>query len=63
MAEVLTFFSPDFLFSVIRVSTPLLFVALAAMISKRAGIMHIAFESIMLWAALWGVIGSAMSQT
>ena len=63
MAEVLTFFSPDFLFSVIRVSTPLLFVALAAMISKRAGIMHIAFESIMLWAALWGVIGSAMSQS
>lgn len=64
MKEIIfTIFSAEFLFSVIRVSTPLLFVSLAAMVAKRAGIMHIAFESIMLWAALMGVIGSALTQS
>ncbi|SBW10721.1 Inner-membrane translocator [uncultured Eubacteriales bacterium] len=55
-------FSADFLFSVIRVTTPLLFAALAALVCNRGGCLHIAFEGCMLTAAFCGVVGSAYSQ-
>jgi simple sugar transport system permease protein len=55
-------FSADFLFSVIRITTPLLFGALAALICNRGGVLHIAFEGSMLAAAFCGVVGSAYSQ-
>jgi len=54
--------SPDFANAILRMSTPLLFVAMAAIISSKAGIFCIAFEGIMLFAALGGVLGSAFSQ-
>jgi len=57
-----TIFSVEAFRTVMRVSTPLLFVALAALISKRAGVLCIAFESVMLFAALGGVIFSAWTQ-
>ena len=56
-------FSTQTFNTVLRVSTPLLFAALAALISKRAGVLCIAFESVMLFAGLGGVIGSAFSQS
>lgn len=52
-------FSLDFLVSVLRMSTPLLFVAMAAIVSAKADVLCIAFEGIMLFAALGGVLGSA----
>lgn len=52
-------FSTDFFFSVFRLTTPILFAALAAMITDRAGVMNIGLEGIMLFGALAGVIGSA----
>ncbi|WRS27774.1 ABC transporter permease [Oscillospiraceae bacterium MB08-C2-2] len=55
-------FSADFLFSVIRITTPLLFGALAALVCNRGGVLHIAFEGSMLTAAFCGVVGSAYSQ-
>lgn len=55
-------FSTEFGYSVLRVATPLIFAALAALVANQAGIMHIAFEGVMLWAALLGVVGSAYSQ-
>lgn len=45
-----------FLFSVIRVSTPLIFGALAACVTKKAGLMNLAIESMMLASALAGVL-------
>lgn len=51
--------SPLFLFSIIRVSTPIIFASLAALISKKAGITNLAIEGTMLIAALVGVISSA----
>lgn len=48
--------------TILRVSTPLIFAALAALISKKAGVLCIAFESVMLFSALGGVIFSAFSQ-
>ncbi len=52
-------FSADFLHSVIRLSTPILFAAMAALISDRAGVLNIGIEGTMLFAALMGVVGSA----
>ena len=52
--------NPGFISSVIRVTTPILFATLAAMITQRAGVTNIAIEGTMLFAALFGVIGSAL---
>lgn len=54
-------FSTDFAFSVLRVTTPILFAALGALISNRAGIINIGLEGIMLVSALTGVLVSAYS--
>lgn len=56
-------FTSEFLFTVIRVTTPILFAALAAIISNKAGVTNIALEGIMLTAALFGVIASGMTQS
>jgi len=52
-------FSTDFAFSVLRVMTPILFAALGALISNKAGIVNIGLEGTMLVSALTGVIVSA----
>lgn len=53
----------EFLFSVIRVTTPILFAALGGLIANKAGVPNIGLEGIMLMSALFGVIGSAYSQS
>ncbi len=55
-------FSVEFVNAIIRMSTPLLFVAMAAVIGAKADVLCIAFEGMMLFAALGGVLGSAFSQ-
>ncbi|WP_054939832.1 ABC transporter permease [Paenibacillus ihuae] len=52
-------FTTEFAFSVLRVTTPILFAALGALISNRAGIVNIGLEGIMLTSALVGVLFSA----
>ncbi len=56
-------FNSDFLFSVIRVTTPILLAALGAVISDRAGIVNIGLEGIMLMSAITGVIASSFTQS
>ena len=51
----------NFGFSVLRLSTPLIFAGLAAVISKKAGMMNMALEGMMLAAALGGVIFAGMT--
>lgn len=51
-------FSTDFVFTTIRVMTPVLFAALACMVYGKGGIDAIATEGIMLISALAGVLGS-----
>lgn len=67
MSDILAFLSniltPDFGYSVLRVTTPILFAALAAVICEKAGVINIALEGIMLTAALFGVIGSAITDS
>lgn len=42
-------FSTDFLHSVIRLSTPILFATMAAVLSDRAGVLNIGIEGTMLF--------------
>lgn len=51
----------NFGFSVLRLSTPLVFAALAAAINKKAGMLNMALEGMMLTAALAGVIFSGLT--
>jgi simple sugar transport system permease protein len=55
-------FGTNFWFSVIRVTTPILFPSIAALITDKAGIMNISMEGTMLFSALAGVIVSAFTQ-
>ena len=58
-----TIFSPSFGFSVIRVTTPIIFAALAALVTNKAGVMNIALEGIMLMSAFFGTVVSAYTQS
>lgn len=53
--------APEFGYSVLRVTTPILFATLAALVSDKAGVTNIALEGTMLIAALAGVVTSALS--
>ena len=55
--------SPSFLYSVLRLSTPILLATMAALVSDRAGVTNISIEGTMLFAALMGVVGSAFTQS
>lgn len=54
-------FTPEFIFIVIRVTTPILFGAMAAVICNKSGVVNIALEGVMLMAALLGVLGSGFT--
>ena len=51
----------DFWFTVLRCTTPILFVTTAALISSTSGVLNIGLEGTMTIAALFGVIGSGFS--
>lgn len=53
----------NFAFSIIRVSTPIIYASMGALISRKAGLTNMAIEGIMLVSALTGVIVSAFSQS
>lgn len=52
-----------FLYSVIRITTPLLYGAMGALICKQGGVLHIAFEACMLFSAFFGMAASAVTQS
>ncbi len=56
-------FTTAFAHSVLRVSTPLIFAGMAAVVSEKAGVVNIGIEGMMLSAALAGVVFSAWSQS
>lgn len=62
MNDVLTYiFSFTFFGSILRVTTPILFATLGSVVAERAGTPNIALEAIMLFAALFGALGSGFS--
>ena len=64
MGKILSIiFTSNFAFGVLRLMTPILFASLAALIAQQSGITNMALEGIMLFAALFGVLGSAFTQS
>lgn len=62
MSEALQYIlSFEFIHSILRVTTPILFATLGSVIAERAGTANIALESIMLFSALGGALGSGLS--
>lgn len=55
-------FITNVIYSIIRISTPIIFVAICSTISAQAGLLNMAGESMILVASLAGVIFSAMFQ-
>ena len=55
-------FITTFFYSVIRITAPILFAALASAVSERAGVANIGLEGIMMISALSGVLFSAWTQ-
>lgn len=55
-------FISNFIYSVIRISTPIIYVAICSTLSAQAGLMNMAGESMTLAASLSGVIFSALFQ-
>lgn len=53
------FISAEFWYAVLRISTPIIFATMGAMISTKAGVLNIALEGIMLMSALLGVVFSS----
>lgn len=56
-------FTSDFLYSILRVTTPLLFAAMAAVISDVAGVPNIALEGLMLIGAFAGMFFSYLGNS
>ena len=58
-----TIFKSEFLFSVIRITAPILFAALGAVIAEKAGVTNIGLEGMMMISALFGVLFSYWTQS
>ncbi len=54
-----TLLTPSFIYSIIRVSTPLILASMGAVITSNAGITNIGIEGVMLFSALAAVFASA----
>lgn len=64
LSEILNIIAaPTFWYSVFRVTTPILFASLAAIVSNKAGVINIGIEGSMLIASLIGVLFSAWTQS
>lgn len=50
--------TPDFFFSILRISAPILFATLAAIVVEKAGFCNIGLEGLMMFSALAGSLGS-----
>lgn len=59
-AVLASIFSAAFIATIIRASTPLILPAMGGLISELAGVINIALEGIMLSAAFFGVVVSAL---
>lgn len=55
--------TPSFFYSILRVTTPIVFAAMGMVVANTAGIPNIALEGIMLIAAFVGMMASALSSS
>ena len=59
---LLSIFIADFLFVLIRITAPILYAALGAVIAEKAGVVNIGLEGIMMISALFGVLFAYWTQ-
>ncbi len=59
LANMLT---PEFFFSIIRISAPILYATLAAIVVEKAGFANIGLEGLMMFSALFGSLASYYAQ-
>ena len=52
-----------FFFSILRITAPILFAALGAVVSEKAGCSNIGLEGIMMISALFGALSSYWTQS
>lgn len=60
---ILSFLTPEYLFTVIRVMTPILFAGLSCMVFLKGGIDPIGIEGIMLLSAMAGSVGASFTNS
>ena len=60
MSMILT---EDFLFSIIRITAPILFAAMGAVVAEKAGVTNIGLEGTMMISALLGMLVSYWTQS
>ena len=53
-------FDPEFLFGLLRIATPLMFVAMGVLIAERSGVLFIGVEGAMLIGAFAGFLGAGL---
>lgn len=64
IGEIFSFFlQEDFIFSIFRITAPILFAALAALIAQKAGVTNIGLEGTMMISALFGTLTSYWTQS
>jgi len=64
MGNILEYiFTAEFGYSILRVTTPILFAAIASVVAENSGASNIALEGIMLFAALFGAVGSGLTHS
>lgn len=55
-------YATNFIYSLIRIATPIMFVAIGSTLSVQAGLLNMAAEALMLTSSLVGVLASALFQ-
>ena len=50
--------TPDFFFAILRITAPILFATLGAVVGEKAGVSNIGLEGIMMMSALFGSLTS-----
>lgn len=61
MTSLTDVFNQQLLFDVLRMTTPILLLALGGMITDRAGVLNIALEGLLVFGAFCAVVGTGMS--
>ena len=56
------FLTTGFFYTIIRVSTPLIFASLSSLIARKGGVTNITIDSTMIMSALTGVLVSAYTK-
>lgn len=59
--NILSLFSADFFYAVIRMATPVILAAIGEVYLQRSGIFNIGIEAMMIFGAFFGVLGAAIT--